>query len=173
MELGELICLPNGEPLCQQCPLRDLCAANKQGLTELLPVREKQVNRKKEEKTVLLIRDGAGRVAIEKRTEKGLLSGMYQLPNVSGTLNEQEIGKMTAEWGLQAEEIVFYKNAKHVFTHIDWLMRCYKVKTAVSGDRFLWVTGRELTETYPLPTAFKPFTEHLTDPETTDTVSRR
>ena len=164
MELGELICLPNGEPLCEQCPLRRLCFANKNGLTEQLPVREKQVKRKTEEKTVLLIEDQEGRIAIEKRTEKGLLSGMYQLPNVSGTLNEDDIKKLTEELGAPAEEIVFYKNAKHVFTHIDWLMRCYKVKTAVNTDRFLWVTGRELAETYPLPTAFKPFTGELTEP---------
>ena len=162
MELGELVCLPNGEPFCDQCPLREQCAAQKKGLTGELPVREKQVKRKREEKTVLLIEDDTGKTAIEKRREPGLLSGMYQLPNVSGALSEQDVAAIVKEWGLDVLSVSFYKSAKHVFTHIDWFMDCYKVKTADRCEKYLWVTARELAETYPLPTAFKPFTKELT-----------
>ena len=67
MELGELVCLPNGAPVCDRCPLRDRCAALRDGLTETLPVREKKTKRRQEEKTVLVIEDGEDRIAIEKR----------------------------------------------------------------------------------------------------------
>ena len=157
MELGELICLPNGAPLCEDCPLKDLCVACREGLTGELPVREKQTKRKREEKTVLLIEDGQGRIAIEKREEPGLLSGMYQLPNAGGFLDEAALAALLEGWGLQPEETAFLKNAKHVFTHIDWFMKGYAVKVAEAGGRFLWVTRQELAGQYPLPTAFKPF----------------
>ena len=157
MELGELICLPNGAPLCGECPLQPLCVACREGLTGELPVREKQMKRKSEEKTVLLIEDGNGRLAIEKRADPGLLSGMYQFPNVTGFLPEAELSALLHRWGFSPERIVFLKEAKHVFTHIDWLMKGYAVKVPSANDRFLWVTRAELTGRYPLPTAFKPF----------------
>ena len=31
MELGEVICIPNGKPLCEKCPLSHLCLAHKEG----------------------------------------------------------------------------------------------------------------------------------------------
>lgn len=157
MELGELVCLPNGAPVCDRCPLREQCAAQRDGLTEALPVRIKKTKRRQEEKTVLLIEDGEDRIAIEKREGRGLLSGMYQLPMLDGYQSEEEIRQTVSDWGLDATEIAFFKNAKHVFTHIDWLMKGFTVKTDAAGGRFTWVTRQQLAEQYPLPTAFKPF----------------
>ena len=34
MDLGATVCLPNGAPLCAQCPARSFCEAYRQGLTE-------------------------------------------------------------------------------------------------------------------------------------------
>lgn len=157
MELGELVCLPNGAPLCERCPLKEMCAAFREGLTEELPVRIKQTKRRKEEKTVLLIEDKNGDIAIEKRSEPGLLSGMYQFPNVNGCLTEAEISALIKDWGMEPLSTAFYRDARHVFTHIDWMMKGWRVKVEVPGERFLWVSPRELAETYPMPTAFKPF----------------
>lgn len=157
MELGELVCLPNGAPVCDRCPLREQCAAQRDGLTEALPVRIKKTKRRQEEKTVLVIEDGEDRIAIEKREGRGLLSGMYQLPMLDGYQSEEKIRQTVSDWGLDATEIAFFKNAKHVFTHIDWLMKGFTVKTDAAGGRFTWVTRQQLAEQYPLPTAFKPF----------------
>ena len=51
MELGELICIPNGEPLCEKCPLKEICVAKKENLTDVIPVRNQKIKRRKEEKT--------------------------------------------------------------------------------------------------------------------------
>ena len=157
MELGELICLPGGAPQCAECPLQPLCAACRDGLTEELPVRIKQMKRRREEKTVLLIEDEEGRVAIEKRREPGLLSGMYQLPNVSGFLSETEIAEALRGWRMTPVSITFLRDAKHAFTHIDWFMKGYRIQARTTEDRFLWVTREQLAAAYPLPMAFKPF----------------
>ena len=55
MELGALICLPNGRPLCESCPVRDLCQSCAAGTQLALPTRQKKPRRRKEEKTVLLL----------------------------------------------------------------------------------------------------------------------
>ena len=161
MELGEIVCLPNGAPLCDRCPLREQCVAFCDGLTEQLPVRIKKATRKKEEKTVLLFLSEDGSIAMEKRTEKGLLSGMYQLPNVSGYLDEQGIKALTSQWEMAADEITFLYEVKHIFTHIEWHMKCYLVRTAEKNGRFLWSSRQELFEQYPLPTAFQKCLKYL------------
>lgn len=155
MELGELVCLPNGAPLCERCPLRDNCIAYREHLTDEIPVRIKEMKRKKAEKTVFYLTAPSGRIAIEKRPETGLLSGMYQLPNIDGFFTDEELEKALREWQLIPVSLRFMKNAKHVFTHIDWFMKGYHVSVKEENDRFLWVTEEELKSAYPLPTAFR------------------
>ena len=161
MELGELVCLPGGLPACEQCPLRPHCAAYRDGLTGELPVRVKKTRRRREEKTVLLLVAPDGRVAIEKRPDKGLLSGLYQLPNLDGFLEAAEWAAALKEWGLTPVESAFAGEAKHVFTHLDWFMKGWRVTVAAPDGRFLWATPDELRQTYALPTAFQPFVRRL------------
>ena len=155
MELGELVCLPNGAPLCESCPLQEHCTAYKKGLTEQIPVRVKKMKRRRADKSVFMITDPDGRIAIEKRPDTGLLSGMYQLPNVEGFHTDDELQEILQEWKSVPIDIVFTKEAKHVFTHIDWYMKAYHVTVEEHHDRFIWVTEDELKNSYPLPTAFQ------------------
>ena len=147
MELGETVCLPNGLPLCRECPLVKYCVSYRDGLTSEIPVRIKNIKRKKEEKTVLILHCN-GKIAIEKRTAKGLLSGMY----FEGFCTEEEL-----KVKLQPLKILFLGKAKHTFTHIDWYMQGYFLEIAEPLKEYLWVTLQELTEKYALPTAFQPF----------------
>ena len=157
MELGETVCLPGSAAKCDDCPLRGLCAAQREGLTAELPIRVRQIRRRQERRTVLLLTSEDGRIAVEKRPDKGLLAGMYQLPNEEGFLTQRKIRSLVKEWGMEALEISFLREAKHVFTHLDWLMQGYRVKVSPVSDRFLWATPEELRERYALPTAFMPF----------------
>ena len=161
MELGETVCLPNGAPDCGNCPLASLCSARRDGLAEELPVRVKRGRRGREEMTVLLLRTDDGLIAIQKRPEEGLLSGMYQLPYTNGYPDEAELRDILAEWGLAAGDITYLREAKHAFTHLDWLMKGYLVRVAAPEGAFLWVTPEELAERFPLPTAFRYFVRDL------------
>jgi len=81
MELGATVCVPNGSPKCDVCPVRDLCLGRVRGTAEALPIKKAKKERKIEEKTVfLLLRDG--KVALRKREEIGLLAGLWEFPNV-------------------------------------------------------------------------------------------
>lgn len=155
MELGELVCLPNGAPYCERCPLSGQCTAFKENLTGEIPVRIKTSKRRREDRTILLLRTPDDRLALEKRPASGLLAGMYQLPNLDGFLDETALTKQLTEWGLVPENIRFTKEMKHVFTHIDWYMKGYEVTVKGTSPRFLWVTREERERAYPLPAAFQ------------------
>ncbi len=157
MELGELICLPNTLPLCGDCPIREHCTAYRENTVTELPVRIKQVKRKKEEKTVCLLVTEQGEIALEKRDSKGLLAGMYQLPNTAGFADERGVKSIVTGWQLAPLEVCFLKEVKHVFTHIDWYMKGWLVRVKEKNDKFIWATPEQLREQFPLPTAFQKF----------------
>lgn len=154
MELGEVICLPNQEPLCLHCPLKEQCYAYLNNVTTELPVREKLLKRKIEEKTILILITENAEVALLKRPDKGLLAGMYEFPNVNQFLKEKEVKELLKNWNLQLNDIVDLGTKKHIFTHITWNMIGYQVKVEKKNDSFLWVSEKELQKDYAIPTAF-------------------
>ena len=80
MDLGAMVCLPNGEPLCPRCPARGFCAALREGRTAELPVKAAKKARRVEERTVFLI-FYQKKVALRRRPAKGLLAGLWEYPN--------------------------------------------------------------------------------------------
>jgi len=159
MELGELVCLPNGVPLCDACPLRRYCIASRENLTAEIPVRAKKLKRGRKNLSVFILLTPDGRIAIEKRPDTGLLPGMYQLPNIEGFYTEEELFAILRDRELSPVSLAYTKEAKHVFTHVDWYMQGYTAEVNAPSDRFLWVTQEELNTSYPLPTAFRKITE--------------
>ena len=157
MELGETVCLPSGAPDCDHCPLQKFCIAYEKDLTKELPVRIKKQTRTTEYMTVLLIVSSQGHIALEKRTEKGLLSGMYQLPNLSGRAEIDSIAVILEQWHLKVLSIEELGEAKHIFTHKEWRMKGVRVVTENESECFLWASKEDLHEKYPLPTAFRHF----------------
>ena len=67
IELGAIVCVPNGEPKCEECPAAPFCQARIRGKIQELPVKEKAKARRIEKKTVLILRD-EDKIAICKRT---------------------------------------------------------------------------------------------------------
>ena len=65
IELGALICVPNGIPKCEECPVRAFCLAREQNRVMDLPVKTKAKARKIENRTVFIIKDG-DKVGIRK-----------------------------------------------------------------------------------------------------------
>ena len=126
MELGAIVCVPNGEPLCDQCPWYSFCETRKRGLWQELPVKKKAKGRRIEERTVLVIRDGE-RVVLKRRPKKGLLAGLYEFPNEPGTLTEDEALRVVQDMHLHPMRIQRLEEAKHIFSHVEWHMQGYMV----------------------------------------------
>ncbi|MDE7479360.1 MAG: A/G-specific adenine glycosylase [Lachnospiraceae bacterium] len=160
MELGAVICVPNGEPLCAKCSLNSLCGAYKSGTQLQYPVKKKKAARRIEKKTILLLRC-KDKIAIRKRSETGILSGMWELPNIDGNLTRQQINAWLADSGLFVKAVRETAGSnrplKHIFTHIEWHMTRWTVDCENEGNDncFTWVTSGQLEGEIALPTAFK------------------
>ena len=163
IELGALVCVPNGEPHCGECPLSNLCRAREQGLTGEIPVRSKAKPRKIENRTVLIFKDGK-KLAVRKRPGKGLLAGLYEFPNLTGHLPMDEVTAYSKEIGLAPIRIRPLEKAKHIFSHIEWHMIGYEVivdeleKTNEKG--FLFALPEEIGKKYSIPSAFEVYVKH-------------
>ncbi len=149
MELGAVVCLPNGAPLCDNCPVRALCLANECGTQQCLPVKAPKKLRPIERRVVYLIwRDG--RIALCKRPKSGLLAGLWEFPNL---LEGEDVHERLGVQLLDARPL---KSARHVFTHLEWHMTGVAARTD-EGGRFTWVTPRQLEEDIALPSAFRVY----------------
>ena len=166
MELGATVCVPNGEPHCEVCPWGDICEARKQNRISEIPVKTKAKARRVEEKTVLIIKDGE-KVALNKRPAKGLLAGLYELPNVDGNMSEDEVIEYIKERGYEPIRIQPVCEAKHIFSHVEWHMKGYVVFLQAnefeetSGKDWIFVDVDETKENYAIPSAFVKYTEYL------------
>mgnify|MGYP002532979333 FL=1 len=156
MELGACVCVPNGAPKCDACPLRTVCLAEKSGAWASFPVKEAKKPRRIEEKTVFFLQCG-GQYAVRKRPETGLLAGLWELPNVEGTLDAQQALALLDSWGLVPEELTRTRERTHIFTHVEWRMRCYDIRVSMPADSFTWVSGTRFQQDIALPTAFRIF----------------
>lgn len=156
IEVGAIVCVPNGEPLCGACPLSSACIAGRAGLTGEIPVKTKAKARRIEAVTVFLLHYG-GRTAIRRRKDTGLLASLYELPNAEGHLKEADVERM---YQVPAAAMKQLRAAKHIFSHVEWHMMGYEIDLqAMPPGDYVWVTGEELKETYSLPGAFKAYTK--------------
>lgn len=170
MELGATVCVPNGAPNCEKCPVVSLCGAFAHGRIDELPVKAQKKPRKIEERTVLLIQDGDS-VAIHKREKKGLLAGLYEFPNFLRKMTEQEALDYVKSLDLIPLQIQKLENAKHIFSHIEWHMTGYSVKVASLEEKplsdnslseeLIFVNQRETEDIYTIPAAFSTYTKYM------------
>ncbi len=162
MELGETVCLPNALPRCAECPLASLCLAYRENAVLQYPVKSPKKERRVLQKTVFLLSE-SGRFALRKRQEKGLLAGLWELPNTEGRLSPEEAAAFLQKEGLRVLSIAPCGEAKHIFTHVEWQMIGYRVECAAPQNGFLWKTAAEIAEGYAIPTAFAFYKKRLTE----------
>lgn len=160
IELGAIVCVPNGEPKCQECPVAHLCRAREEGRISEFPVKKKAKARRIEDKTILVFRDDE-EIAIGKRDKKGLLAGLYELPNVPGHLSRKEAENYCKEIGLLPIRIKKLPAAKHIFSHVEWHMIGYDIRVdeleKTNKKEFLFIHPGEIEKTYPIPAAFEMY----------------
>ena len=161
MDLGASVCLPSGEPLCEQCPAAAFCTAYQEGKQRQLPVRISKTKNRTEEKTVfLLLREGD--VALRQRPDSGLLAGLWEYPHVDGKLDEPAAAAQLAAWGLSPRRWIKAVNFHHIFTHIRWEMTGYVVEVNGNGcNDWLWADAQSRTQK-AVPSAFERLTRELT-----------
>lgn len=149
MELGETVCIPNGVPFCQNCPISKYCTSFQNGTMLEYPVRDIKKRVKQEEYTVVIL-VFENKIAIHKR-DQGLLKNLYEFPNYFGKLSKKEIEEKT-----NGKIKIQMKAYKHVFTHVIWQIQSFVVIVPQMSQKYTWVTLEEIDHVYAIPTAFQP-----------------
>lgn len=173
MELGATICIPNGKPLCEECPVKEECKGYHLDIMLQIPVKPAKKPRRIEEKTVILM-EYQSKYAIHQREKKGLLAGLWELPNIEGVLSLSDLEDKLAELGIIEYDIELLGKAKHIFSHIEWRMLGYQVRINkmekqkdmillqppsgwTNQEELVWVDKNQLKNEYALPTAFEAY----------------
>ena len=166
IELGAIVCVPNGEPKCGICPVSGICLTHAQGRETEFPVKAKKKERRIEKRTILVFRDNE-KAAVRKRPDTGLLAGLYEFPGTEGHLKQPEVVRYAKSLGLMPIRVKKLGSAKHIFSHVEWHMVGYEVivdeleknvrdQGAAPGE-ILFAELRELKEHYPMPSAFEAY----------------
>lgn len=153
MDLGATICTPQS-PKCMLCPMQDFCLAREKGIATELPARKAKGEKPKKHGYVYWISDGASRVLMERRVEKGMLGGTIGLPT-----------SVWVEIAMEKTHLPFILEPKagkvrvlHSFTHFDldlqgMQMTLDPARTQIP-DHYFWVDIKE-AGTLGIPTLFK------------------
>lgn len=158
MELGATICGPNRSPDCSACPCSAFCQAFAAGTAEKIPVKTPQKPKRIEDKTVFIFSCGDC-VALRKRSQTGLLAGLWEFPNIPGLFSMEEGMKIAKDWNVRPRQLLRQVKRTHIFTHIHWRMiGLYMEVSEKSGD-FYWLSKEEIKAQAALPTAFRQFWE--------------
>ena len=82
MDLGATLCTRHS-PACGDCPLRPGCVAHAQGRTDELPAPRPGKPLPTREAGLLLLRDGEGRVLLQRRPPAGVWAQLWSLPEAA------------------------------------------------------------------------------------------
>lgn len=162
IEIGAIVCVPNGPPRCGECPLYSICLARQQGLLHEIPVKTPPKKRRIEERTVCILEHDT-QVGIRKREDTGLLASLYELPNVEGYLEPEELPGAFGFGEELVAELQPLPSARHVFSHVEWHMKGYRIR--LSGpipEGYISAGKSQLRDVYPLPNAFARYTKLIT-----------
>lgn len=153
MDLGELVCLPNGKPHCLDCPLRYKCEAYALERQQDFPSPKKR-KKKEEIPLTVFVFFWNGRMGICQRPKSGLLASLYELPNIEQSFSKEEVGKR-----FEGAQIIDLGTYSHVFSHLIWKMRGYGIvlKHKPQGWHLRWLLSETIREKYPLPKAFQVY----------------
>ncbi|MEY8427813.1 A/G-specific adenine glycosylase [Lachnospiraceae bacterium 46-15] len=164
MELGAVVCVPNGAAKCEQCPLEVFCMAREAGRIQDFPKKTPKKQRKIEKRTVLLLLAG-NRTGICKRPESGLLAGLYEPLNLKGHLSREQILNYLKERHISAIHIQEAEKSKHIFSHMEWHMAGYIIKVEEPSGRetddIIFVEREERKKNYPIPSAFRAYMKYM------------
>lgn len=162
MELGATVCIPNGKPLCEKCPVMHLCRGFRNGTMCSIPIKPEKKKRRLEDRTILVM-EYQDKIAIRRRENKGLLAGLWELPSIDGKLNIIEGEEYSSKYIGNIKSLESLGEEKHIFSHIEWRMVGYRIRLnkAMEDNNLIWVTREEMKEKYTLPSAFEAYIKKI------------
>ncbi len=141
MDLGATVCRPRA-PDCARCPLAPWCAGLATGAPERFPVKAAKAAKPERTGVAWVALDGAGRVGLVRRPDRGLLGGMLGLPT-AGWGGGEDAAPGPGPWR-EAGSVT------HIFTHFRLTL---DVRVGEGAGDLIWTTAAEARAA--LPTVFR------------------
>lgn len=130
MDLGASICVPRA-PLCDQCPISRNCEAFEQEIQQTLPV--KTPKNKPEPVFIVagILQDSTGRFLLKKRSEQGLLAGMWEFPSIETVDKPADLEGVKRLFSKNLELVNIIEEpffaTTHTFSHRRWFITFYQL----------------------------------------------
>lgn len=132
MDLGAIICTPTN-PKCHLCPWNTNCLAHKKNIQESIP-KIKKLEKKNVTGQVYLWKNQKGAYLIRKRTEKGLLHGLWEFP-----------------WIKAPQLTTQHQTVTHTFTHFKLSLQIIQQQPPFKVEEGLWIYPKDF-KNYPFST---------------------
>ncbi|UCB49913.1 MAG: A/G-specific adenine glycosylase [Deltaproteobacteria bacterium] len=169
MELGATICKPRS-PLCNTCPVADLCLAIQKGLQEVLPIMRERKPLRHKEMTAAVIGDKRGRLLIVQRPNRGLLGGLWKFPGgergPDETLQQGLRRRVREELGIGIRVGEAFASVDHAYTHFRITLHAFRCARrngrprAIDCHKVQWVKPDRLDD-FPFSRADRKVIEAL------------
>jgi A/G-specific adenine glycosylase len=126
MDLGATLCTPK-RPACSLCPWNEACEARTLGTQETFPRKAAKGERPARFGAAFFAMRPDGAVLLRRRTEKGLLGGMAEIPG-SGWLAKFDRKTALTEAPFAAEWRKLTGSVSHVFSHFSLELQVFAAR---------------------------------------------
>jgi len=132
MDLGATVCT-RSRPACDRCPVASDCAAYRSGDPVAWPHRKPKTRKPHRSVRMLLLRNDAAELLLQKRPASGLWGGLWSLPE---TEEEADLERWLGErFGLTTQAVEAWPAFDHQFTHFRLTVAPLLVDVAENAGR--------------------------------------
>ncbi|MFO1088457.1 MAG: A/G-specific adenine glycosylase [Hyphomicrobiales bacterium] len=131
MDLGATICAP-AKANCLLCPVAEDCLARAAGDPGRYPVKAEKGEKPRWYGHAFWVEDGAGRVLLRRRPDRGLLGGMLEVPGgpwlEKHDVSEAYAPPVEARWQQVPQAV------EHTFTHFHLTLAVHRAEGPAAGE---------------------------------------
>ncbi|GAB6197198.1 A/G-specific adenine glycosylase [Lysobacter xanthus] len=146
MDFGATLCTPR-RPACVICPLQDRCIARLEGRQDELPTPRPAKILPQREAVLLVLRDGGGRILLQRRPPTGVWASLWSLPQF------EDAAAADAWLGahlVDAAPVLWMDDVRHGFSHYHLTLRPRLhrmdggLRSVADDDAFEWCEAADL-----------------------------
>ncbi|MBK8163872.1 MAG: A/G-specific adenine glycosylase [Gammaproteobacteria bacterium] len=149
MDLGATLCT-RGAPDCARCPLAAGCRARQTGRTRDYPAARPRLQKPERESTMLVLRNAAGEVLLERRPPAGIWGGLWSLPEAPPEARgDADIRRWCADaLRCRIDALTELPGLRHAFSHFNLTIRPLQARVlrqdaaVMEGAGYVWYNGR-------------------------------
>ena len=158
MDYGSIICIPRN-PNCKICLIKNRCVSYKKNLQNIIPIKRKyKLAKKKKYSRAYIIYNEKNEILIRKRSSKGMLASMLEVPNDNWVVDKRKLVKDKIT--LKTKNKIITKGlVEYSFSHFDLFIEVFitKVKKNLFKNH-KWIKKNKINSS-GLPTVMKKIIE--------------